>query len=60
MEYCCKSMKHHLEFTCAQHGNDSCPDKVLHRYSDGVIGMPIYPGGSYIKIDYCPFCGKEV
>ena len=60
MKYCCDSFKHHIEHTCEQHPNDTCPDKILYKYNNGDYGIPIYPGGSYIIINNCPFCGKPL
>lgn len=37
-----------------------CPDVVIEQYKNDV-GLPVKDGGSsYIKINFCPWCGKKV
>lgn len=44
---------------CDVHGKQ-CPDVTIVRTTIG-YGLPIRDGGdSYIRISFCPFCGKKL
>jgi hypothetical protein len=63
MKHCCESMDYHLSMRCKQHSDPfDCPDSVI--YFNGPkqeYGLIIHDGGpSYLKISYCPWCGKEL
>lgn len=57
--HCCDDMHDYVTLTCLDHG-ESCPDRVIVQHSHG-YGLPIHDmGGSYIRIQYCPWCGHKV
>lgn len=59
--YCCSDLQYQLEQTCDIHDKYGCPDVVLIKEDNGDIGISIKDGGtSYLKIDYCPFCGSKL
>lgn len=61
--YCCELMKKQIESVCAEHGDPfECPDNLIH-YSEKLneYGLIVHDGGSsFVKIDFCPFCGTEL
>jgi hypothetical protein len=60
---CCSEMESRLRWRCAQHPRpNDCPDCVVRFYpGPGRYGIPIHDGGSsYIRIDYCPWCGAKL
>jgi hypothetical protein len=61
--FCCREMENQIKHQCEQHPNIfDCPDH-LFRYSENhkVYGIIIHDGsGSFIVINYCPFCGKKL
>ena len=59
---CCSDMEAHLQWKCDQHSDpDDCPDCIVRFYRNGQYGIPIHDGGSsYIRIDYCPWCGASL
>ncbi|MCE6992052.1 DUF6980 family protein [Dyadobacter sp. CY323] len=60
-KYCCLKMAYHLiEDKKATLENPINYDSVItHKRID--FGLPIHDGGnSYIKIDFCPWCGKKL
>ncbi len=62
-EFCCESMKYHIEFKCDIHKDSfDCPDNIIN-YSkkQNIYGIIIHDGGSsFIEIEYCPWCGKKL
>ena len=49
---CCEAFASHTS---------SCQYEVrIVWYGRGKWGIPLPLGGSYIKISYCPFCGKKL
>jgi hypothetical protein len=63
---CCEMMKVESERVCPTCRPPSrCPDKIM-TVRDGPTGgheygIPIHDGGgSYITIDYCPWCGAKL
>ncbi len=62
--FCCEDMRRNLEYRCIKHGDNiwDCPDNLIC-YSDSFdeFGIIIHDGGtSYIRILFCPFCGKKL
>lgn len=60
---CCTDMESHLRWRCDQHEDpNDCPDCVVRFYpGQAQYGIPIHDGGSsYIRIDYCPWCGAKL
>jgi hypothetical protein len=61
--YCCDSMRYHATYRCAQHPDPfACPDNlIMHDPESGDFGLIIHDGGSsYIRISFCPWCGKSL
>jgi len=62
-EFCCESMKYHIEHKCDVHKDPfDCPDKIIN-YSEkqNIYGIIIHDGGSsFIEIEFCPWCGKKL
>ncbi|MBP6758172.1 MAG: hypothetical protein KA133_02870 [Flavobacterium sp.] len=62
-EFCCESMKYHIEFKCDIHKDPfDCPDKIIN-YSkkQNVYGIIIHDrGNSFIEINFCPWCGTKI
>jgi|SRR5690606_12428764 len=62
MEYCCKSIKYHLDPSNNLSDENDSPDiiiKYIAKFDE--YGIPIYDGGSsMIVIHYCPWCGKQL
>ena len=62
-EFCCESMKYHVESKCDIHKSPfDCPDKIIN-YStkQNIYGIIIHDGGSsFIEINFCPWCGKKI
>lgn len=60
---CCEAMKYHSSNHCAIHNTPfDCPDWLILRNDvTGEFGIVIHDGGqSYIKINYCPWCGQDL
>ncbi len=61
--HCCQQMKAQVDLVCELHQNPfDCPDSLIY-YSkpSGEYGLIIHDGGSsFLKIDFCPFCGKSL
>lgn len=57
--YCCTYMAYYLiEDKGKKEINYDCV--ITHDKKRKAFGLPIHDGGSsYIKIDYCPWCGKQ-
>ena len=58
-------MEHNLAHRCDMHNDPfKCPDRVVVGPDDlnaGGYGIPIHDGGSsYIRFDYCPWCGTNL
>ncbi|WP_211290371.1 DUF6980 family protein [Flavobacterium croceum] len=56
-------MKYHSEFKCDIHKDDfDCPDKIIYSTKKNKeFGIIIHDGGtSFIKIKFCPWCGKKL
>ena len=62
-KYCCETMKENSEFICKTCKDAfECPDTLIyHGKKNNDVGIIIHDGGSsYIQINYCPWCGKEL
>ena len=62
-QYCCEMMKSNIEFSCKTCKDEfECPDTLMVRNKkNNEIGIIIHDGGtSYIKINYCPWCGTKI
>lgn len=58
---CCETMNEQLARTCEIHDRYECPDRVIHRWADGRIGIHVKDGGSsMIVMDFCPWCGRDI
>ncbi|HQU82415.1 MAG TPA: hypothetical protein PKY59_04785 [Pyrinomonadaceae bacterium] len=62
-EHCCELMKTRTEFVCEKHESPfDCADSLIYyskRFNE--YGLIIHDSGSsFIKIDFCPFCGKKL
>ncbi|MDF9825863.1 hypothetical protein M2475_002231 [Breznakia sp. PF5-3] len=58
---CCDQMIKILNFECKEKTLFECPDALIY-YNEKFdeYGIIIHDGEeSYIKIDYCPWCGKK-
>lgn len=63
MKYCCEIMKGEIERRCSQHPDIfACPDNLIVHYEDrNTYGIIIHDGGpSFIRIKFCPWCGREL
>ena len=67
--YCCKDMDYYLNLKCDVHEDPfECPDNIVCYVKENhfskkkhEFGIIIHDGGhSYIKIDYCPWCGSPL
>ena len=61
-EICCNDMLEKLTHKCEMHSEPfDCPDHIVFRNKKFDYGIIIHDGGSsYIKINYCPWCGKRL
>ncbi|MBP3540130.1 MAG: hypothetical protein J6J62_09830 [Oscillospiraceae bacterium] len=60
---CCEAMEYHSRLHCEEHSSVfDCPDcLVFYDKSRDDYGLIIHDGGqSFIKISYCPWCGKKL
>ncbi len=61
--YCCEKMAENINYRCSQHLDVfDCPDNLVY-FSQKLneYGIIIHDGGSsFIKIDYCCWCGKKL
>lgn len=58
---CCDAMRNDLEPCYDTHSNRfDDVDKFIYKSKDGTkYGLMIHDGGnSYVKISYCPWCGR--
>jgi hypothetical protein len=61
--YCCETMQHNATHKCEQHPNPfDCPDNLIyHNERSNQFGLIIHDGGgSFISIQFCPWCGKQL
>ena len=62
-KYCCLDMAFRLIEDKVSKGKEEINyDSVMTHYKKGkTFGIPIHDGGSsFIKINYCPWCGKKL
>jgi hypothetical protein len=65
MEFCCENLQANAFRPCDQHGLE-CPDNVIRWHTSETFkdraeyGIEHPDGNSYIRIDFCPFCGKQL
>jgi hypothetical protein len=60
---CCAEMGQALTHSCEEHADPfDCPDTALIYHAPfNEYGFPIRDGGmSYLRIEYCPWCGSEL
>ena len=60
---CCDTMQYHSTNHCSIHKTPfECPDwLIIHDEADDIYGIVIHDGGqSFVKIEYCPWCGKKL
>ena len=56
-------MTYWANYVCNLHPDPyECPDNlVTHNESNGTYGLIVHDGGSsYIKIEFCPWCGTAL
>lgn len=62
-QHCCMMMTRQVDFACEQHPDPAdCPDSLVG-YSPNCdeYGIRVHDGGSsWVVIDYCPWCGKQL
>jgi hypothetical protein len=61
--HCCEEMDYHANLNCDIHENPyDCLGKIiLFIEKENDYGLIIHNGGSsYIKIDFCPWCGSNL
>ena len=61
--FCCKEMQYHISFRCPEHDDPfACPDHIMvYSEQTDTFGIPVHDGGqSYIRIQYCPWCGQKL
>ena len=62
-KYCCQKFSESLEYKCKKHIDQfDCPDSLIYFSKKlGAYGLIVHDGGSsYVKIEYCPFCGSHL
>lgn len=60
---CCEMMKYWSGSHCSEHDSPfECPDWLIVRVHDGnEYGLVVHDGGeSFVKISYCPWCGRKL
>ena len=60
MSHCCKMMATNVEHKCEQHPSPfDCPDNLIIQ-NEKDYGIIVHDGGgSYVRIEYCPWCGTK-
>lgn len=62
-KHCCERMEYDLNQKCDHHPiRTDCPDMLIYlNNKNNEYGLIIHDGGSsYIKINYCPWCGASL
>ena len=62
-KYCCISMAYYLieDKESKKNGEINYDSVITHHKKEKTFGIPIHDGGSsYIKIKFCPWCGKQL
>src|ERR1035438_7867913 len=59
--HCCARMDWDLSQQCKQHPDPyDCPDHLMI-FKSGEYGLIVHDGShSYVKINYCPWCGSKL
>ena len=60
---CCDAMRYHTSNHCPVHKSPfDCPDCLLaYDEKSNTYGIIIHDGGhSFVKINYCPWCGSAL
>ncbi len=60
---CCEAMRYYTSNHCPVHNSPfKCPDwLLLYDEKSNIYGIIIHDGGqSYVKINYCPWCGRAL
>ena len=63
MHTCCKDLLYHSTNHCLVHSSPFlCPDwLIIYNEKREEFGIVVHDGGeSYIRINYCPWCGKKL
>lgn len=67
MKHCCNQFKINVEIECEAHLDCwDCPEAtIVYSKKNKEFGLPVRDGleceaTSFIKINYCPWCGTEV
>jgi hypothetical protein len=60
-DFPCVHIAYRVTQTCEDHPNPwDCPDIMIVKKDKG-YGLPVRDGGSsYIKIEFCPWCGTKI
>jgi len=60
-KFCCDRMRYDLDQKCPDHPNRfDCPDCLIAETRNG-FGLIVHDGGtSYIRIEFCPWCGTNL
>lgn len=61
--FCCGKLHEAITALCKEHSDPwECSDYTLVYFPGRkVVGIPVRDGGrSFIKIDYCPWCGDRL
>jgi hypothetical protein len=62
-KHCCQEMENNLIFNCKVHRDKfDCPDSLItYTPNFDEYGLIIHDGGSsFIKIEFCPWCGTKL
>lgn len=58
--HCCETMAGQVGRVCLNHFGRECPDGLVH-HRRGTYGLVIRDGGgSFVKIQFCPWCGADL
>ena len=60
---CCEAMQYHTSNHCSVHNSPfECPDwLLLYDENSDDYGIIIHDGGqTFVKINYCPWCGSAL
>lgn len=57
--YCCLDMAYHLIEGKKKQSKPNFDAVIIHTHGRNEFGIPIHDGGSsYIRINFCPWCGS--
>lgn len=62
LQFCCIKMGEAVLLDCDLHDDSAeCPDVLIKQRVSGEYGIWVHDGsGSWIGIEYCPWCGVEL